>query len=357
MINIAHGNLLTADVEALVNTVNTEGVMGKGIALQFKRAYPKVYDLYRDACKRGDVQIGKMHIVFLGALADGPQWIINFPTKKHWKAKSRLVDIEAGLADLVVQIKAHKIRSIALPPLGCGHGGLKWEDVFPLIASAMSDLPDTLVQVFAPEGAPNAQEMPNRTAKPKMTHGAATLLALVNRYQKALLDPQIRLLEVHKLMYFLQEAGEPLRLNYTADSYGPYASNLRHVLSRAEGHWISGFGDGEDNPRKQLELINDAASEATTFLQGQQSTEERMERVSQLIDGFEDPYGLELLGSVHWVMTHVRAAADSSEVTVKHVHEWNARKASTIKPDHIEKAWRRLKDYKWDTEARSAVHS
>ena len=120
MIKVTKGNLLKARTEALVNTVNTVGVMGKGVALQFRRAYPEMYRAYQKACEAKDVQLGQVQVFDLGGLIGGPRWIINFPTKSHWKARSRLADIESGLADLTATVERLRIHSIALPPLGCG---------------------------------------------------------------------------------------------------------------------------------------------------------------------------------------------------------------------------------------------
>lgn len=356
MINIAHGNLLKADVDALVNTVNTEGVMGKGIALQFKRAYPRVYEDYRADCKAGLVEIGKMHVVELGSLGGGPKWVINFPTKGHWKSRSKLKDIRSGLVALAETVQRLGIQSIAIPPLGCGHGGLLWSDVEPMIREALGPIASLRVELYAPTGTPDAAEMPNRTAKPKLTPGAAAVVALMSKYKSAMLDPIISLLEVHKLMYFLQEAGEPLKLRYDQGKFGPYSPNLRHVLNRIEGHYLSGYGDGQDNPMKPIAFVGDAEDQALEYLADHFATQANMERVAVLIDGYEDPYGLELLGSVHWVMMHDARAIESADAAVHLVHGWNARKAELMKPEHIKKAWGRLKQYEWDKISRSAVH-
>jgi O-acetyl-ADP-ribose deacetylase (regulator of RNase III) len=356
MIKIVSGNLLEAPAEALVNTVNTEGAMGKGIAAQFKRAFPEMFRLYEQDCKLGLVKVGKMHVVDLGGLVGGPRWIINFPTKKHWRAKSRIADIKSGLEALVQTISELQIRSIAIPPLGCGYGGLDWREVRPLIESSMRSLQNVEVFLYPPEGAPPPEEMPNRTEAPNMTSGRAALIELVGRYRNALLDPFVRLLEVHKLMYFLQEAGEPLKLNFSAHSYGPYSSNLRHVLGKLEGHWITGFGEGSDQPDKELELLPGAEEAARSFIGDDAVTLERMERVSKLISGFEDSTGMELLSTVHWVMCHQPHAASDPERAVEAVHSWSSRKARELKADHIRKAWSRLKAERWDSECRSAVH-
>ena len=142
MMNEGTGDLLKADAEALVNTVNTVGVMGKGIALQFKRAFPDNYKAYVVACKAGDVQVGQMFVVPNTTL-DGPRWLINFPTKRHWKGKSRIEWIEAGLDDLAATIQRLEIRSIAIPPLGAGNGGSSiWGQVRSLIIDKLSSIDD-----------------------------------------------------------------------------------------------------------------------------------------------------------------------------------------------------------------------
>jgi O-acetyl-ADP-ribose deacetylase (regulator of RNase III) len=356
MIEIINGNLLTAPVEALVNTVNTEGVMGKGIALQFKQAFPAMYKAYELACKSGEVKLGKVHIFDLGGLVGGPKWIINFPTKGHWKSRSRLSDIEKGLTDLVTQVEHLQIRSIAVPPLGCGYGGLNWEDVRPLIEAAFAKLPEVDVKLFPPNGAPEPKAMPNRTTKPDMTKGRAALIVIMDRYLQGLLDPFVSLLEIHKLMYFLQESGEPLKLRYEAKSFGPYAENLRQVLIKLEGHYLSGYGEGQDSPDKPIELLPGAVETASEFILPHSDTLARMDRVTALISGFEDPYGMELLSSVHWVMCAEKNAQISADDAIAAVHRWNSRKQKNLKPEHLRKAWNRLKEQHWDSESRNALH-
>jgi O-acetyl-ADP-ribose deacetylase (regulator of RNase III) len=167
MIEITQGNLLDAPVEALVNTVNTAGIMGKGIALQFKQAYPVMFQSYARACQAGEVQLGRMQVFDNGGLLGGPRWIINFPTKGHWRSASRLADVEEGLRDLAATIQRLNIRSIAVPPLGCGNGGLNWDDVLPRIEETLGGLPQVRVLVFAPGRVPQAEAMPNRTTSPR----------------------------------------------------------------------------------------------------------------------------------------------------------------------------------------------
>ncbi len=343
MIELTQGDILQADAEALVNTVNCVGVMGRGIALQFRKAFPENFKAYEAACKTDQVQPGKMFIYELNRLYN-PRLIINFPTKRHWKNKSHIADIETGLSDLINIVQQHQIRSIAIPPLGCGLGGLAWESVRPLIIAAFQAVPETQVLLFEPAGAPQASVMVKQSEIPKMTVGRAALLGLMRRYLAAVMDPAITLLEVHKLMYLMQEAGEPLKLNYQKAPYGPYAQNLRHVLNHIEGHFISGYGDAEDQPDKPLELKISASEQAEQFLMQHATTLQRFNQVADLIKGFETTFGMELLATVHWVATREGAATAADAVT--QVHAWNTRKRM-FEPRHIHLAWQRLNETGW----------
>jgi O-acetyl-ADP-ribose deacetylase (regulator of RNase III) len=288
VIELKAGDILAEDAEALVNTVNCVGIMGRGIALQFKTAFPENFKAYEAACKRGEVQPGRMFVFATGQLTN-PKHIINFPTKRHWRGKSRLSDIEAGLVALVAEIKARDIRSFAIPPLGSGLGGLDWSDVRPRMEEAFRSLPDVKVIIFEPKGVPDAKATPRSRDTPPMTAGRAALVGLMHRYLGGLMDPFVSLLEVHKLMYFMQEAGAPLRLRFRPAPYGPYAENLRHVLTAIEGHLVSGYGDGSDAPDKQLELVPGAVADASAFLEGDPDTRARFDRVVALVEGFETP--------------------------------------------------------------------
>jgi O-acetyl-ADP-ribose deacetylase (regulator of RNase III) len=343
MIELKRGDILKQDAEALVNTVNCVGVMGRGVALQFRKAYPANYKAYQEASARGEIQSGRMFVFDLNRLVN-PRLIINFPTKRHWRGKSRVEDIRAGLQDLVQVLRQHKVHSVAVPPLGCGLGGLDWGRVRPLIEEVLGVLPDLHVYLFEPSGAPPAKRMVNRTATPRMTAVRAALLGLMHRYLGGLMDVSISLLEIHKLMYFLQEAGEPLRLRFAKGPYGPYAQNLRHVLNAIEGHFTSGFGAGEDAPDKQIELIGDAVRRSDAFLRDHPGTQERFDRVSKLIAGFETPFGMELLATVHWVARHEGAA--SVDEAVERSYAWGERKRM-FTVEQIHSAWKALAEHDW----------
>lgn len=325
MVELAHGDILTASAEALVNTVNCVGVMGRGVALQFRKAFPENFDAYEAACENKEVVPGKMFVYETGLLT-GPRYIINFPTKRHWKGKSRIEDIDSGLVALVREVKERGIRSVAIPPLGCGLGGLDWNEVRPKIIAAFQNLQDVRVLLFEPSGAPKAEEMVKELRTPKMTPGRAVLVELMSRYLTAVMDPWITLLEVHKLMYFMQEAGENLRLNYEKAPYGPYAKNLRHVLSVVEGHFIRGYGDAADDPEKPIELLPGAKATALELIEAHPQTQARFDRVAKLIHGFETPFGMELLATVHWVCA--REGAHTDEEAVEKTYAWNDRKRS-----------------------------
>ncbi len=347
MIHKVKGDILKADVEALVNTVNTVGVMGRGIALQFKRAFPENFRAYRKACEGGEVETGSVFTFDSGSMIN-PRYIINFPTKKHWRNKSKMEYIEQGLESLADEIKRLNITSIAVPPLGCGLGGLNWSKVFKLILTALSNIEGLTVLVYEPAGVPKVKMMQNRTEKPKMTFGRAVLLRLMKDYLDSQLDFSITLLEIQKLLYFFQETGVPLRLNYVKGHYGPYAENLRHVLSHIEGHFIVGFGDGSENPGKEIEYKPEALDEANKFINETQYIQANFKKIAGLIDGFETPYGLELLASVHWVAKQEDDKAKTDvKAAVKGVHLWSDRKKKYFKEAHIRIAWSRLKDQAW----------
>ncbi|NQU20355.1 MAG: macro domain-containing protein [Candidatus Nealsonbacteria bacterium] len=346
MINFLKGNMFEADVEALVNTVNTVGVMGKGIALQFSRAFPEIMKPYKDACESGQLEIGSVFTVKLSML-EGPKYVINLPTKKHWKGKSKIEFIQSGLQALVDEIQRLGIRSVAVPPLGCGLGGLRWDDVKREIESALGELSDVDVLVFEPAGKPPASRMKTATKRPKMSPGRAALLGLMRRYVAALMDDEVTLLELHKLMYFLKEAGEVPKLHFVKGRYGPYSTNLRHVLTDIEGHYITGFGDASEEPGKVLEPMPGAVKKAEKFLKTQPKTLECFHRVEDLIDGFETAYGMELLASVHWVAKHEQSPAKTCDDGIRMVHDWNPRKRDTFAPEHIRVAWERLSLMAW----------
>lgn len=210
MIEPASGNIFKDEAEALVNTVNCVGVMGKGIALQFKKAFPDNFKAYEAACRRNEVQPGRMFVYQIGDMFN-PRYIVNFPTKRHWRSKSRYEDIESGLQALVWEIQERQIRSIAIPPLGSGLGGLQWARVKGMIEVAFKNMSDIQVRLYEPKGTPDARDMPVGTSQPKMTVARAVLIKLIKLMkQYSRFAYRLTLLEIQKLAYFLQESGMDL---------------------------------------------------------------------------------------------------------------------------------------------------
>ena len=239
MLRLVSGNLLDADVDAVVNTVNTVGVMGRGIALAFRTAYPENYRLYAAACKADEVRIGQMFVTRNLSL-QGPHWIINFPTKKHWRHRSKLDWILEGLHDLRRVVLENGIRTLAVPPLGCGHGGLDWNDVRPAIERALADLPKTRVLLFEPTAQYSTPAKTEGTSA--LTPARALVVDAIRRY--CVLGIECFNLEAQKLSYFVERAisdarlQNPLQLKFSARRYGPYSDTLRHVLDDLDGTWL-----------------------------------------------------------------------------------------------------------------------
>lgn len=342
MIEYTNGNILQANAEALVNTVNCVGVMGKGIALQFKQAHPNNFKQYAAACKMSKVQPGHMLIVPTGNMFN-PRYIINFPTKRHWRSKSRLKDIRSGLEALVKDVQELNIRSIAIPPLGCGNGGLDWQDVRPLIEDAFAALPDVRTILYEPLGAPQPDKMPVAPKNLKMTRARALLISLIEMYRSQ--EYSLSRLEIQKLAYFLQISGEPMQLRYEKHQYGPYAHNLNHVLQLMEGKYIRGYGDGTQ--RAEIRPLPQAIQSAHDFLTNDTAAQARLTRIQRLITGFETPYGLELLATVHWVSSQDADAGNDIENAIIQVRNWNERKRHRYQPFHIRRAWQRLQEEQW----------
>lgn len=340
MIEFVSGNLLESGAEALVNTVNCVGVMGKGIALQFKQAFPDNYKAYRRACDRKQLEPGTMLVVETGTFTN-PKYIINFPTKRHWRGKSKIEDVTIGLDALVAEIEQRGITSVAIPPLGCGNGGLDWAVVRSCIERVLARLENVSVKVYEPKSPPKAEAMPVATERPKLTRARAILIALLEDY--ALPGYRLTMLEIQKLAYFLQVAGEPMRLKFEKQKYGPYTETLHHVLQRLEGHYFRGYGDRSRDA--SIRLLPGAANDARNFLQNEHEAEDRLKTVARLIEGFETPYGLELLATVHWVDNEASESLCLDSV-IKDVHGWSDRKRDTFRASHIEKAWNHLRDQK-----------
>ena len=306
MIRFTQGNLLDADAQALVNTVNTVGVMGKGVALMFKEAYPENFTAYEAACRSEEVRIGKMFVTERREMF-GPKWIVNFPTKAHWRFPSRMEWIVQGLGDLKRVIKEKGIESVALPPLGAGNGGLAWKDVRPHIEDALGELTDVDVIVYEPIA--KYQNVAKRTGVEKLTGTRALIAELVRRY--SILGFDCTLLEIQKLAYFLERFVVKLSLDnqmnfkFGANKFGPYSENLKHLLNGLDGSYLhcdKRLGDA--TPFDVIHFDDSKKDKVAAYLTSPDVKAFRpaLEKTSELIDGFESPLGMELLATVDWLV-------------------------------------------------------
>jgi O-acetyl-ADP-ribose deacetylase (regulator of RNase III) len=310
MMKFTQGNLLDASAEALVNTVNTVGVMGKGIALMFKEAFPANFRAYEEACKHEQVMIGRMFVTENRTFS-GPRWIINFPTKKHWRQPSKLEWIIEGLGDLRRVVEEHHIRSIALPPLGAGNGGLDWSEVRPEVERILGSLKGVDILVFEPTE--KYQNVAKRTGVEKLTPARALMAEMIRRYW--ILGIECTNLEVQKLGWFLERTihslgiDDPLDFQFKADKYGPFSVRLRHMLNALDGTYLhcdkrlSDAGpadtiwfDEKRRPHLDLYLKQEASQPLRRVL----------DLTAKRIDGFESPLGMELLATVDWLIEKER---------------------------------------------------
>lgn len=342
MVERRRGDIFAADVEALINSVNCVGVMGRGVALQFKEAYPDNFKAYQEACRRKELQPGRMFVFPTGYVAN-PQYIINFPTKNHWRSKSRLRDIDAGLDALALEIAEREIQSIAFPPLGSGLGGLNWHDVQPRIENMIASLDGVKALIYQPGSEPEQDQQANTITRDNPTLTESIILYLMATCQTA--RTTTSLIAIHKLMYFMQATDEPtLKLNFEPSHYGPFATNMRHVLKRMEGHFITGYHDESNEPETPLELVPGAAQKAHRYLEEHPATIKRLESVAELVKEFETQQGLELLATTHWIATSELCADE--DAIVAGFHSWSPRKREFTK-HQIQQALQTLQRQGW----------
>lgn len=342
MIKYIKGNLLASSAEALVNTVNTVGVMGKGIALQFKNRFPHNYKVYRDACKKGTFKTGEVLVVSEGDLLN-QKIIINFPTKAHWKAPSKYEYVTSGLDALKKAIEKHGIRSIAIPPLGCGNGGLEWAKVKKLMEDALGEL-DCIIEIFTPNDEIKAILQKEETPKQvKLTPARAMLLYLMFQYEA--MGEQSSLFVANKLAYFLQRSGENLRLKFQPHHYGPYSVQLNHVLLHLNGVYLKGLEQNVAKSFEPLILNYNKLQEIEAYIEKQLTYEQRqrLENVLKLLRGFESTFSLELLATVDFLSS--KDSNESVEDIVKDISNWGERKAKLFKGKYVNIAYDQLQKY------------
>ncbi|WP_432713577.1 type II toxin-antitoxin system antitoxin DNA ADP-ribosyl glycohydrolase DarG [Pedobacter sp.] len=339
------GNLLEAKTEALVNTVNTVGVMGKGIALQFKETFPGNYKQYLTACKQGTLMPGKLLVVKDHTL-EGEKWIINFPTKTEWYKKSQYDYIERGLAELVNVIEKYNLKSIALPPLGCGNGGLNWDKVKLMIEKHLNPIENVDIVVFEPnERVKQILKEQESSKKIKLTPAKATLLYCMFYYDS--LGENTSLFIANKLAYFLQRLGEPsLRsLKFEAHLYGPYTVQVDHMVQNMNGTFIKGLEQMQAKAFEPLELQYDRLQDVSDYVKKELSSTQRsiIKQLVKLIDGYQSALSLEILASIDLIKRDYPGI--TKEETKIKLKSWSARKSQLFQDRYIEIAWNHLDSY------------
>ncbi len=339
MISFKVGDILKSQTDAIVNTVNTKGVMGKGIALAFKKAYPKNFKIYEKACKEGEVEIGKMLITETGELF--PKYIINFPSKKHWRNPSKYEFIEKGLEDLIRVINEYNVQSISIPPLGSGNGRLDWMKVKDILTTYLKDIANDIEIVIFEPGY-NDQIVSKPEKEISLTPARAIFVYLLKKYQ--VLGYQINLLVAQKMSYFMQRFGEELNLDFEKGHYGPFSNNLTHLLKYINQSFIS-YNQNNNSPGTTLEIRDGRYNEVERYFDNNLDKEQkaRAEKTLELIRGFESPYGLELLATIDFIVSKTNAK-DISEIA-EEITNWTKRKKTIMKPKHIELAYQRLKEF------------
>jgi len=339
-ITFKSGDLFLDKAEALVNTVNCVGIMGKGIALDFKRRWPENYKAYKKACDAKVLRPGSMLIFELTNLfgKSEPKFIVNFPTKDHWRAKSKLEYISEGLDALVSDIKRYKIKSIALPPLGCGNGGLDWDVVRPMILEKLSVLDDVSVSIYAPLNESDDPEYVDTNLK--MTQGRAIFLKSIAELETSFGGVLDRL-SLQKIAYFLQVMGVPLNLDFTKNLYGPYSEALKKAIVALEVDYklIAGF-----QTDREAHVTPAGFAAAEDYLKNDEKSEAVIDNLTKLVDGFETPYGLELLSTVHKLATTSGVGNNDIKFIASEMVALEKNKRNVFPEDEIRVAFHRLKE-------------
>lgn len=322
MIHYKTGNLLDSEAEALVNTVNTVGVMGKGIALQFKNMFPNNFKLYAQACKNKEVKVGQLLVTEEEALLTGKKIIINFPTKTNWRLPSEYQYIEAGLTELVRVIREKNIKSIAIPPLGSGNGGLDWNKVKQILEKYLTEV-DCDIYIYEPSIA--IQEVLKKE-RVKLTPARAMLLSVL--YELVRNGEFVSEFSSEKIAYFLQRFGakEAFKLEFQPNFYGPYSGKVKHVLYYLNGSYIMGYSSKDKKPFEELGLILDAELEVNEFLDKPENAtlKNTVEKTKSFLTGFYSPFGLELLSTIDFIISE--KDAKTTEAITRELEKWSDRK-------------------------------
>lgn len=338
MIKYITGNILDSSAQALVNTVNTMGVMGKGIALQFKKAYPNNYKTYEKACMSKEVLVGKMFVTVDSNTTTGERIIINFPTKTNWRKPSEYKYIEEGLEDLVKVINDKSIKSIAIPPLGAGNGGLNWEKVKKIIEKKLEHL-NVDIYVYEPSLQIQEHLMKERV---KLTDARALLLYVL--YDLVKNGEYVSEFSSEKVCYFLQKFGAKkyFKLEFEPKFYGPYSGKVRFVLNAINGSYLMGFSDMNKKPFEPLTLLPNAYETVKNYIESNKELLEIVNKTIVFLKGFYSDFALELLSSIDYISTKENTL--DKQTISKGLEKWSGRKRSLFSnPKYLEVSLRHLR--------------
>ena len=337
MIQYITGNILDSNAQALVNTVNTMGVMGKGIALQFKKAYPNNYKAYEKASKNEEVKVGKMFVTLDSNTTTGERIIINFPTKTNWRKPSEYIYIENGLDNLIEVINNKQIKSIALPPLGAGNGGLNWEKVKKLIEQKLGHL-NIDIYVYEPTMQIQEHLMKERV---KLTDARALLLYVL--YDLVKNGEYVSEFSSEKICYFLQKFGAKkyFKLEFEPNFYGPYSGKVRFVLNAINGSYVMGYSDMNKKPFEPLTLVADAFETVKNHIENSSELLEIANKTIIFLRGFYSDFALELLSSIDYISTKENTL--DKQTISKGLEKWSDRKRTLFSnPKYLELSLRHL---------------
>ena len=321
MIHFVTGDMFASDADALVNTVNLNGVMGKGIALQFKKQFPANFLTYKEACANKSIGIGRL--LSTREVHNGKYiTVINFPTKTNWRKPSEYSYIEAGLKDLRNVITSSGIQSIAIPPLGAGNGGLLWDSVKRLIEHHLSDMTAD-IYVYEPSSH-IAEKM--KAERVKLTDARALLLYVM--FDMVRQGEYASEFSCEKICYFLQRFGAEhlFKLKYEPKYYGPYSGKVRYVLQYMSGSYIMGYSDMDRKPFESLSIIPDSFNDIKTHIESNPQLKAIAARTTRFLSGFYSDFGLELLSSVDYIYNSDRNL--TAEQIYTRLKEWNHRKST-----------------------------
>ena len=333
------GDMFEEATEAIVNTVNCVGVMGKGVALEFKRRWPENFRAYKRLCDARDLAPGQVFVFENKDILtpDRHRYLVNFPTKQHWRTQSRMEYIDSGLDDLVHWIRERGVKSVALPPLGCGNGGLDWSEVRPLIEQKLAPLADVRFVVFAP--IPEAEPPEQEAIPTDLTEARATMMVVFAELEK-FFGGHLTRLSAQKLAYFMQVMGVDFGLHFVKEQFGPYSETLSMAFKSMEAkRYITGYSEEEGT----VVVTQATLAASDEFLKAQGiDVSPIVNNLSLLIEGYESPYGMELLSSVHFLFA-TEGISTQPEMSDA-LEAWNDHKRESFSRAAVDAALIRLND-------------